>query len=98
MKFGTLYAMPNVLSKDPCNLFGYRHLDFDMDVHYDELLSSEESGLDASKAAKASGSSRTVSKSQAKGRKRISYAGHTLSKNAIVGSGPECFKADRNAR
>ena len=42
-----------VLAKDPANLFGYRRLDFDKDVQYDEL-SSEESRVDTSKTAKAS--------------------------------------------
>ena len=47
-------------------MFGYRRLDFDKDSRYDELTSSEESGVDACKAAQASGSSTTASKPQAK--------------------------------
>ena len=55
-----------VLSKDPGTLLGDRPLEFDKDIPYDELTSSEESGVDACKAAQASGSSTTASKPQAK--------------------------------
>ena len=56
-----------VLSNDQCNLFGYRRLDFDNAVHYDEI-SSEESGVDTSKTAKAAGScSTSITQTQAKG-------------------------------
>ena len=54
------------MSKDPGLLFGYRRVDFDKDVEYDEL-SSDESGVDASKTAKASGGRTSVATTQAKG-------------------------------
>ena len=56
-----------VLSKDPTNLLGYRRLDVDKDIQYDELKCAEETGVDATKAATASGSSAKISKPQAKG-------------------------------
>ena len=67
-----------VLSKDPGKLFGYRRLDFDKDVRYDEL-SSEESEVDTSKTAKASGSSTTTTQPQAK-----SPSGKTAAKVATA--------------
>ena len=56
-----------VLSKDSSNLIGYRRLDFDKHVQYDEVISSEESGVEAWKAKNVSSSSNATSKPQAKG-------------------------------
>ena len=56
-----------VLSKNPNNLVGYSHFAFKDDIQYDELTSSEQSGVDADKEAKASGRSITATKPQAKG-------------------------------
>ena len=56
-----------VLWKKPCNLFGCRRLDFDHNVSEDELSPSAESGVDAIRAMKASGSSSSTSKQQANG-------------------------------
>ena len=55
-----------VASKDPGYLFGYRRLDFDKDVQYDDL-SSEDSEVDTSTAAKAPGRSTTTTQTQANG-------------------------------
>ena len=52
MKFGIAFVWQCVLSKDPGNLFGYERLGFQGDVRYDEL-SSDKSGIDTSKTAKA---------------------------------------------
>ena len=45
-----------LLSKNPSDLLGYRHLVFKRLVSFDELPSSEESGIDAGNVSKASGS------------------------------------------
>ena len=91
----TICVAECVMSKDPINLFGYRCLDFDKDVSYDALTSSEESGLDVSKATMASRTSTITSKQQAKGPegKTAPQVGPSL-KNAIIGCGLECCKAN----
>ena len=52
--------------KHPGNLFGYQRLGFQKDIQYNDL-SSEESGVDASKTAKAPGSNTITTQTQAKG-------------------------------
>ena len=75
-----------VLSKDPSNLLGYRRLAFDKDIQYDEISSSDERGVDASNAAKASRSSATTTKPQAKGPqgKTATHVGHSVTPGFLV--------------
>ena len=54
-------------ANNPSNLFGYRRLDFYKDIQYEEISSSQESGVDATKAAKASEGRTSFSNPQAQG-------------------------------
>ena len=75
-----------VLSKDTGTLFGNESLGFDVGAPYGER-SSDDSGVDTSAAAKASGTSTTASATGEGSRREECYENSNLSNTGIVGSG-----------